>query len=56
MKYSQVFQESQEFIYNLSVFDLFVQSGSVGKTIAGFVSGTSITNYIQYFSSYIHVY
>ena len=31
MKYSQVFQESQDFIYNLSVFDLLFNQGPLAK-------------------------
>ncbi len=33
MKYSQVFQESQEFIYNLSVFDLLFNQGPLAKQL-----------------------
>ena len=31
IKYSQVFQESQDFIYNLSVFDLLFNQGPLAK-------------------------
>ena len=33
MKYSQVFQESQDFIYNLSVFDLLFNQGLLAKQL-----------------------
>lgn len=33
MKYSQVFQESQDFIYNLSVFDLLFNQGPLAKQL-----------------------
>ena len=33
MKYNQVFQESQEFIYNLSVFDLLFNQGPLAKQL-----------------------
>tara|TARA_B100000780_G_C20921925_1_gene367283 strand:+ start:93 stop:662 length:570 start_codon:yes stop_codon:yes gene_type:complete len=33
MKYSQVFQESQEFIYNLSIFDLLFNQGPMAKQL-----------------------
>ena len=33
MKYSQVFQESQDFIYNLSVFDLLFNQGLMAKQL-----------------------
>ena len=33
MKYSQVFQESQDFIYNLSIFDLLFNQGPLGKQL-----------------------
>ena len=33
IKYSQVFQESQEFIYNLSVFDLLFNQGPLAKQL-----------------------
>ena len=33
MKYSQVFQESQNFIYNLGVFDLLFNQGPMAKQL-----------------------
>jgi hypothetical protein len=33
MKYNQVFQESQDFIYNLSVFDLLFNQGPLAKQL-----------------------
>ena len=33
MKYSQVFQENQDFIYNLSVFDLLFNQGPLAKQL-----------------------
>jgi hypothetical protein len=33
MKYSQVFQESQDFIYNLSVFDLLFNQGPLARQL-----------------------
>ena len=33
MKYSQVFQESQDFIYNLSIFDLLFNLGPLAKQL-----------------------
>ena len=33
MKYSQVFQESQDFIYNLSIFDLLFNQGPLAKQL-----------------------